>query len=91
MGGGNVSHLYMLEIKNSLDWPKVETEIRKLKNTVPMFEADIKRVSNYINSLITELSQLEVKARSTRSRSVTDDCSKKVAKINEELKSKNIL
>jgi archaellum component FlaC len=76
----------MLEIKNSLDWPKVETEIRRLKKTVPMFEADIKRVSNYINSLVTELSQLEVKARSTRSRSVTDDCSKKVAKINEELK-----
>jgi archaellum component FlaC len=76
----------MLEIKNSLDWPRVETEIRKLKKTVPMFEADIKRVSNYINSLVTELSQLEVKARSTRSRSVTDDCSKKVAKINEELK-----
>jgi archaellum component FlaC len=76
----------MLEIKNSLDWPRVETEIRRLKKTVPMFEADIKRVSNYINSLVTELSQLEVKARSTRSRSVTDDCSKKVAKINEELK-----
>jgi hypothetical protein len=76
----------MLEIKNSLDWPKVETEIRRLKKTVPMFEADIKRVSNYINSLVTELSQLEVKARSTRSRSVTDDCSKKVAKINQELK-----
>jgi hypothetical protein len=76
----------MLEIKNSLDWPGVETEIRKLKKTVPMFEADIKRVSNYIGGLVTELSQLEVKARSTRSRSVTEDCSKKVSKINEELK-----
>ena len=76
----------MLEIKNSLDWPKVETEIRKLKKTVPMFEADLKRVSNHIGSLVTELSQLEVKARSTRSRSVTEDCSKKVSKINEELK-----
>ena len=86
MGGGNVSHLYMLEIKNSLDWPNVETEIRKLKKTVPMFEADLIRVSKHIGSLVTELSQLEVKARSTRSRSVTDECSKKVSKINEELK-----
>ena len=76
----------MLEIKNSLDWPKVETEIRKLKKTVPMFEADLKRLTNYVGSLVTELSQLEVKARSTRARSVTEDCNKKVAKINEELK-----
>ena len=76
----------MLEIKNSLDWPRVETEIRRLKKTVPMFEADLIRLSKHIGSLVTELSQLEVTARSTRSRSVTDDCSKKVAKINEELK-----
>jgi hypothetical protein len=76
----------MLEIKNSLDWPRVDTEIRKLKKTVPMFEADLIRVSKHIGSLVTELSQLEVKARNTRSRSLTDECSKKVSIINEELK-----
>ena len=76
----------MLEIKNSLDWPRVETEIRRLKKTVPMFEADLIRLSKHIGSLVTELSQLEVTARSTRSRSVTAECDKKVSKINEELK-----
>jgi hypothetical protein len=76
----------MLEIKNSLDWPKAETEIRKLGNMLPMFRADIKRITNHIGSMVTELSKMEVTARSTRSRSAADNCSKQVQQINLELK-----
>jgi predicted nuclease with RNAse H fold len=76
----------MLQIKNSLDWSKTETEIRKLGNMLPMFQADIKRITNRVSDMVRELSQLEVEARNTRSRSYANDCSRKVEKINEELK-----
>ena len=76
----------MLEIKNSLDWPKTETELRKLGNMLPMFKADIKRIINHIGSMTTELSKMEITVRSTRSRSAADNCSKQVDKINLELK-----
>ena len=76
----------MLEIKTSLDWSKVETEIRKLGSLLPEFDQDIKRIRNSINDKIRELSQLEVEARATRSRILTEKCNKKAASINEELK-----
>jgi regulator of replication initiation timing len=76
----------MIEIKNSLDWAKTESELRKLGNMLPMFEADIKRIINHVGSMVRELSQLEVEARNTRSRSMVARCESKAAKINEELK-----
>lgn len=76
----------MLEIKSSLDWSKTETELRKLGNMLPMFKADIQRVTNRISEMVKELSQLEVEARNTRSRSLVAKCDTKAAKINEELK-----
>ena len=76
----------MMEIKTSLDWSKTETELRKLGSMLPMFEADIKRIINRVNSMIKELSQLEVEARNTRSRSMVAQCESKAARINEELK-----
>ena len=76
----------MLTIKNSLDWAKTETEIRRLGNMLPMFEADVKRLTNRINDMVKELSQLEVEARNTRRRAVFEQCETKVKKINEELK-----
>jgi hypothetical protein len=76
----------MLEIKSSLDWSKTETELRKLGNMLPMFKADIQRVTNRISEMVKELSQLEVRARSSRSRSVIALCESKTTKINEELK-----
>ena len=75
----------MLEIKTSLDWAKAETEIRKLGKMLPMFEADMKRIINHVSTMIRELSQLEVDARNTRSKAMQIECSRKVAKINEEL------
>lgn len=76
----------MLEIKTSLDWSKIETEIRKLGNMLPMFDGDVKRILNHVSTMIKELSQLEVHARNTKSRSSIRDCESKVHKINEELK-----
>jgi len=76
----------MLEIKNSLDWPKVESEIRKLGNMMPIFEADTKRVIKHVSQMITELSKLEVEARNTKSKSTIKRCEEKASKINEELK-----
>lgn len=76
----------MLEIKTSLDWPKAEAELKKLSTLMPMFEADFRRISKHIGILVTELSQLEVIARNTKSRSSFANCEDKVKKINEELK-----
>lgn len=76
----------MLQIKTSLDWSKVETEIIKLGHLLPEFNQDIKRIRNNISSMIKILSQLEVETRTTRSRSANDKCVKQVEKINEELK-----
>jgi hypothetical protein len=76
----------MLSIKSSLDWAKTETEIRKLGRMLPMFEGDIKRILTGISMMVKELSQLEVEARSTRSRAAQEICNQKVFKINEELK-----
>ena len=76
----------MLEIKSSLDWAKTETELRKLGNMLPMFKADIKRIIDHVGDMVRELSQLEVEARNTRSRSLAAKCESKAAKINEELK-----
>ena len=76
----------MIQIQTSLDWSKTETELRKLGNMLPMFEADIKRIINRVNDMVKELSQLEVEARNTRSRSLVTKCSSKAARINEELK-----
>jgi cob(I)alamin adenosyltransferase len=76
----------MLEIKTSLDWAKTETELRKLGNMLPMFEADIKRIINHVSDMVKELSQLEVEARNTRSRSMVARCESKTARINEQLK-----
>ena len=76
----------MLQIKTSLDWSKTESELKKLGKMLPMFSADVKRITNRVNDMVKELSQLEVTARNTRSRSIIAKCENKVATINEELK-----
>jgi hypothetical protein len=76
----------MIEIKTSLDWAKTETELRKLGRMLPMFEADIKRIINHVSDMVKELSQIEVEARNSRSRSLAAKCESKAARINEELK-----
>jgi hypothetical protein len=76
----------MMQIRTSLDWAKTETELRKLGRMLPMFEADIKRIINHVSDMVKELSQIEVEARNSRSRSLAAKCESKAARINEELK-----
>jgi len=76
----------MLQIKTSLDWQHVETEIHKLGNTLPMFKHDIVRLTKTVREEVTVLSKLEVEQRSTRSRTLEQQCRTQVAKINETLK-----
>jgi len=76
----------MLKISNSLDWAKTDTELQRLGDMLPMFRHDIKRLSNNIQLQVNELSKLELKVRTTRSRTAMDACELKVAEINAELK-----
>ena len=76
----------MLVITNSLDWAQTETALIKLGDLVPMFRHDIKRLSNNIQSQVHELSKLELKARTTKSRLALQACQDKLDEINNELK-----
>jgi hypothetical protein len=76
----------MLEIKTSLDWNSVETEIRKLGNSLPMFKHDIKKICDTIRPEIAKLGNLEVENRRLHSRTTERACYQQVQKINESLK-----
>jgi len=76
----------MLTIKQSLDWPSVESELRKLGNMMPMFNHDTRRFINRIGEMVSELSKLEVEARRTHSKYSIDRCKHQADRINEELK-----
>ncbi len=76
----------MLEISNSLDWPKIEKELRHLGNMMPIFESDTKRLIHNISHMVTELSTLEVTARNTKSKSSIARCQEKAKEIKQEIK-----
>ena len=76
----------MQQLKSSLDWAKIETEIRRLGNLMPIFNNDIKRFTRHIDSLVKELSKLEVKARTRKSEARARQCQELADKINEEIK-----
>ena len=76
----------MLKIETSLDWSNVETEIKNLGKTMPMFQKDIKRICDTIRPEIAKLSSLEVEHRRIRSTATNRYCQEQVHKINEILK-----
>jgi hypothetical protein len=76
----------MLEIKSSLDWNSVETEIKRLGKMLPMFQHDIKKLCDTVRPEIAKLSNLEVDHRRTRSTASHRYCQQQVQKINETLK-----
>jgi hypothetical protein len=76
----------MLKIESSLDWNSVETEIKQLGKTMPMFQRDIKRICDTVRPEITKLSTLEVEHRRVRSTATHRYCQQQVQKINETLK-----
>lgn len=75
-----------MKIQTSLDWSQVETEIKKLGNTLPMFKHDIKHLLEGIRPEITKLSLLEVEDRRRHSPRTKKDCQQQVDKINQTLK-----
>jgi hypothetical protein len=76
----------MLEIKSSLDWSSVETEIKNLGNMLPMFKNDIKKICDTIRPEISKLSSLEVEHRRIHSTATNRYCQQQVQIINERLK-----
>lgn len=73
-------------IKSSLDWETVETKIRKLGGSMPLFKNDIKKFTKHIESMVRDLSKLELAARTRKSQRYADECKEMVDKINNEIK-----
>ena len=53
---------------------------------MPIFENDIKRFIRHIDSLVSDLSKLELEARTRKSESRAKQCQELANKINEEIK-----
>ena len=75
----------MITLEKSTDWPVVQTELNKLCRTLPAFRQDFKKFISQLNQQVTQLSNLEVIARRTRSLGSTEQCQQKVSEINENL------
>lgn len=68
-----------MKITSSLDWDKVETQLRTQVNSLP-YNPDLRRMLNNITTMVTELSKLEVESRRTQKFSYTEP---QVIKINQ--------
>lgn len=68
-----------MAIENSLDWEK---ESDRLTNYISSsgYNPDLKKIFNNINSMVTELSKLEVEARRTHNNLRVEEC---LVKINQ--------
>lgn len=76
----------MQQLKSSLDWAKIETEIQNLGKLMPIFKNDIKLFINHIGNLVKDLSKLELQARTRKSVTLAKECDELVKQINEEIK-----
>lgn len=76
----------MLEIKTSLDWALVESELKQLGTMLPEFSSDIRRFRSRIAEQVKELGLLEVEARRLKSNIAQKRCIEKAEQINSELK-----
>ena len=68
-----------MKITSSLDWDKVETQLRTQVNSLP-YNPDLRRMLNNITTMVTELSKLEEESRRTQKFSYTEP---QVIKINQ--------
>jgi hypothetical protein len=67
-----------MKIERALDWDRVSVDIISQLNSIP-YNPDLKLMVKNINSMVSELSKLEVSIRRTQKFSLLDD---KVADIN---------
>jgi hypothetical protein len=69
---------FFMEIKNSLDWQEVHSNLRRQLSTLG-WNPDLRMMLNNITNMVVELSKVEVEARRSKSDRVTQE---KVADIN---------
>ena len=74
-----VCYTHCMKITSSLDWDKIETQLRTQVNSLP-YNPDLRRMLNNITTMVTELSKLEVETRRTQKFSYTEP---QVIKINQ--------
>lgn len=67
-----------MKIERALDWNKVSDELRTQMSAIG-YNPDLRKMYSNINSMVSELSKLEVTFRRTQKYSMLDD---KVAEIN---------
>jgi predicted nuclease with TOPRIM domain len=68
----------MLKIERAIDWNNVSDDLRSQLGTIG-YNPDLRKMFGNINSMVSELSKLEVMFRRTQKYSMLDD---KVAEIN---------
>ena len=72
-----------MEIEISLDWPKVEHEIRELTKTAPEFKIDVIKFCRGMDSEIKKLSEIELQIRRHPTDTLAQKHSRKVKEIND--------
>jgi len=82
-------NIFMKEVTNSLDWPEVESELRKLSKTAPEFNFDVVKFCSGMRSEINKLSQIELKYRQQRRDSVIQEHKDQCNSINRAIKDFN--
>lgn len=76
----------MLILQNSLDWPKSEAEIEKMKKMFPEFKHDVDRFVKHIKAEVVTLSTMEIEYRNKRSPGILTRINQQLNKINTEIK-----
>jgi len=61
-----------MEIKNSLDWQEVHSDLRHQMSTLG-WNPDLRRMLNNITNMVVELSKVEVDARRSKSDRVAQE------------------
>ena len=74
------------EIASSLDWPDVESQIRKLGNTAPEFKFDIVKFCSGMKSEISKLSAIELKYRQQKRDNIVQEHKDQCNLINRAIK-----
>lgn len=75
-----------MELEISLDWPKVEREIRELTKTAPEFKVDVIKFCRGMDSEIKKLSEIELQLRRHSTPTTIHKHKEKVNEINEAIK-----
>lgn len=84
MWGRNPPYFGM-KLTNSLEWPMIKDEIKRLGRMLPEFSNDFYKVTIHLDSLLKDLGNLEIEMRCRPTVLGRIKCDEKVKQINEEL------